>query len=85
MIKIILKHFIYEKCINLIFYKISNNFSNPVRKHRIRSVKCPVCDITFHVELPPMREVMTVGWICECNRCGNPFDIIESEGMTYIV
>ena len=36
MLKIYLKHFIYEKCIDVIFNAISNNFSEISKFHKIK-------------------------------------------------
>jgi len=35
MIKIILKHFIYEKCIDVFFSSVSKNFERPNIQHEI--------------------------------------------------
>lgn len=40
MLKIYLKHFIYEKCIDVIFNAIINNFRTPNKLHNVKVGNC---------------------------------------------
>lgn len=53
MIKIFLKHFIYEKCIDVIFNQIVLNFSDvKSEEFRIRMMKVHLGDMTFNIRRP---------------------------------